>query len=181
MPRFSPVNAIWFDCNVTFVPAEKRLPHRRPALQEMPEVAVPRELIGELLRRIDGLRPKPAPKAYANESTKIVCVCRTLFDLQQNQIRSYPTIWSIKVRGGNDAEDWFDTDSCGRADRGGTVADRLQAAPIGPPEGLRAALGSLDITKRHKSSFGRGGDIVGTMTVGTGRAFTGAAMPGGTA
>jgi hypothetical protein len=27
----------------------------------------------------------------------------------------------------------------------GTVADRLQAAPIGPPEGLRAALGSLAI------------------------------------
>jgi hypothetical protein len=31
---------------------------------------------------------------------------------------------------------------------GGTVADRLQAAPIGPPEGLRAALGSLDIIEK---------------------------------
>jgi hypothetical protein len=31
---------------------------------------------------------------------------------------------------------------------GGTVADRLQAAPIGPPKGLRAALGSLDIIEK---------------------------------
>jgi hypothetical protein len=31
---------------------------------------------------------------------------------------------------------------------GGTVADRLQAAPIGHPEGLRAALGSLDIIEK---------------------------------
>ena len=31
---------------------------------------------------------------------------------------------------------------------GGTVADRLQAAPIGPPDGLRAALGSLDIIEK---------------------------------
>jgi hypothetical protein len=64
---------------------------------------------------------------------------------------------------------------------GGTVADRLQAAPIGRPDGLRAALGSLHIIERHKSSFGRDGDIVGTMTAGRGRAFTGAAMPSATA
>jgi len=31
---------------------------------------------------------------------------------------------------------------------GGTVADRLQAAPIGPPDGLRAALGSLEIVEK---------------------------------
>jgi hypothetical protein len=30
----------------------------------------------------------------------------------------------------------------------GALADRLQAAPIGPPEGLRAALGSLDIVEK---------------------------------
>jgi hypothetical protein len=30
----------------------------------------------------------------------------------------------------------------------GTLADRLQAAPIGPPERLRAALGSLDIVEK---------------------------------
>lgn len=30
----------------------------------------------------------------------------------------------------------------------GTLADRLQATPIGPPEGLRAALGSLDIVAK---------------------------------
>ena len=31
---------------------------------------------------------------------------------------------------------------------GGTLADRLQAAPIAAPEGLRAALGSLDIVEK---------------------------------
>ena len=30
----------------------------------------------------------------------------------------------------------------------GTLADRLQAAPVGPPEGLSAALGSLDIVEK---------------------------------
>jgi hypothetical protein len=34
---------------------------------------------------------------------------------------------------------------------GGTVADRLQAAPIGAPEGLRAALASLNIIEKAQA------------------------------
>jgi hypothetical protein len=39
---------------------------------------------------------------------------------------------------------------------GGTVADRLQAAPIGPPEGLRAALGSLDTIEKAQAFVWQG-------------------------
>jgi hypothetical protein len=35
--------------------------HGRYVIFQMAEVAVPRELFGEILRLIDGLRPRPAP------------------------------------------------------------------------------------------------------------------------
>ena len=35
--------------------------HARYAVFQMAEVAVPRELFGQILRLIDGLRPRPAP------------------------------------------------------------------------------------------------------------------------
>ena len=63
----------------------------------------------------------------------------------------------------------------------GTLADRLQAAPIGPPEDCVPHSAASTSSRRHKSLFGTGGVIVGTMMVGKGRAFTGAAMPSATA
>ena len=39
---------------------------------------------------------------------------------------------------------------------GGVLADRLQAAPVAAPEGLRAALGSLDIVEKAQELIWRG-------------------------